>query len=422
MGLASSTITNTTIVGNVSNNGIGGGIAAPAGFTGSVSLLYDTINANSAVNGNGGGIFWQGTSSFFTLQNTIVAGNQGTTEPDVDNAAGTGSMDNGNNVIGISDQVGMIFPIFPVKSTQSGTAARPLDAMLQALQANGGPLIGAPGTQVTLPTEGLQPGSPAIGKALAVSASTDERGFPRPNTQPDVGAFQTTLGVGNAAFVEALYKSLLHRTGNLGDPSDAGGWLNALNNGQLTTAAAANDIARSPEALTIILTGLYAKLLKRAPDQTGETAFLNMLEQGGTVEQVVIAIAGSPEYANLNSGDSAFITSLYMNLLGRTPSPPELNAWLGLLPSIGRTAVIGDFVGSLEFRTDIVQQLYGFPPETAPQESIVSVFPPLLQRQSAPSAAEVNPWVGSSLDILTMEVDFASTPEFFGVAPIILQM
>jgi hypothetical protein len=80
--------------------------------------------------------------------------------------------------------------------------------------------------------------------------------------------------------------------------------------------------------------------------------------------------------------------------------------------------VIGDFVGSPEFRTDVVQQLYGAP--LAPMQSVVSAFPNLLHRQSAPSSAEVNAWVGSSLDILTIEVDFASTPEFFGVAPSIL--
>jgi predicted outer membrane repeat protein len=79
-----STITNSTLTGNTALNNAGtngGGIDAPAEFTGDVLLLNDTINANFA--SMGGGIFWAATmGSTFRLQNTIVAGNFAAVGPD----------------------------------------------------------------------------------------------------------------------------------------------------------------------------------------------------------------------------------------------------------------------------------------------------------------------------------------------------
>ncbi len=47
------------------------------------------------------------------------------------------------------------------------------------MQDNGGPTIGAPGNTLTLQTEALLKGSPAIGKGILPGApKTDERGFP----------------------------------------------------------------------------------------------------------------------------------------------------------------------------------------------------------------------------------------------------
>src|SRR5260370_11948 len=52
----------------------GGGLDAPAAFTGRLLLVNYTINANFAT--KGGGIFWAGAAgSTFSLENTIVARN-----------------------------------------------------------------------------------------------------------------------------------------------------------------------------------------------------------------------------------------------------------------------------------------------------------------------------------------------------------
>jgi predicted outer membrane repeat protein len=78
-----STITNTTLTGNLALNnasGNGGGIDLAPTFTGDLKLMNDTIDANSAT--NGGGLFWAGAGNV-GVQNTIIAGNFAAVAPDV---------------------------------------------------------------------------------------------------------------------------------------------------------------------------------------------------------------------------------------------------------------------------------------------------------------------------------------------------
>jgi hypothetical protein len=173
-GSAASKITDTTITGNRALNNAGangGGIDAVA--IGKLALLNDTINGNSA--DVGGGVFWDGSGKL-SAQNTIIAGNTAGSGPD---ASSTGTFkDNGGNLIGVSGP-GSGNTGFTAITTQTGTTADPLDALLGPLQDNGGPQIGAPGTTLTLETEAPLRGSLAIGKGILPGApALDERGFP----------------------------------------------------------------------------------------------------------------------------------------------------------------------------------------------------------------------------------------------------
>ena len=420
-GTSASTITNSTLTGNnaLNNGGAanGGGIDAPAAFTGSLTLLDDTINANFA--DNGGGVFWAGTAGSVSVQNTIISRNIAATGPDANNPAGKFT-DNGGNLIGISG-AGSGNTGFTAATTQTGTTASPLDPLLGPLANNGGPPIGSPAIPVVLQTEALSPSSPAIDKGVPAAVTTDERGYPRPDSTgadtgtQDVGAFESNPLTGNAAFVQTLYFDFLKRLGDVSNPNDAGSWVNALNAGILTPQAVANDIARSPEALGILVDGLYVKILNRPSDPTGRAAFVAFLQHGGTVEQAIVIMVTSPEYTALTGGtDAGFIQSLYNQLLGRTPSPAELAAWLSALPSLGRVGVANAFVHSSEFRGDVVQELYGF--TYAPVQSVASLFVNLLHRTSAPAAAEINGWVNSGLDILTVDIAIAGSVEFVALA------
>jgi hypothetical protein len=215
---------------------------------------------------------------------------------------------------------------------------------------------------------------------------------------------------GNAAFVAALYADLLKRAGDTSSATDAGGLIAALNTGALTQAAAASALVHSAEALGVQVDGLYLKLLGRPSDPTGRAGFVSFLQHGGTVEQAIVLMVASPEYAALNGSDAGFVQSLYTNLLGRAGSDAEVAGVQAVLPFVGRANSAAAFLRTTEFRTDMVDQFYNATP--APT-SIAALFPPLLHRPAPATTAEISGWVFSGLSLLDIETAFVSSSEFF---------
>jgi hypothetical protein len=214
------------------------------------------------------------------------------------------------------------------------------------------------------------------------------------NNDPTVAAVVSAGPLtGNAAYVETLYLDFLHRTGNVYTPNDAGGWVNLLNLG-MPAATVATAIARSSEALGFQVDALYHRLLGRDADPAGRAFVVGYLQAGGTLEGANQIMMGSPEYQSRFPSDSAFVQSLYQNLLHRTASDAELSGWLAVLPQRGRAVVVQEFLLSQEFRDWEVNDDYAT----------------LLNR--TPSAAEVNATVGSGLDLLTIDTLFAASAEF----------
>jgi hypothetical protein len=184
-------LTNSTISGNiVSCSGTdvtprGGGIWN----SGVLNVTSSTIAANSAIaNGSnvvqawGGGLAVAGGVSTNNIKNTIIAGNtlaasggvfNGQIGPDVFgfvtsqgyNLIGNG--DGGNGFGAVGDQV--------------GSPSSPINPLLGPLQDNGGPTH----------THALLSGSSAIDAGDCVSATADQRGFPRPvGPTCDIGAYE----------------------------------------------------------------------------------------------------------------------------------------------------------------------------------------------------------------------------------------
>jgi hypothetical protein len=214
------------------------------------------------------------------------------------------------------------------------------------------------------------------------------------HNDPNLAAVVSTSPLpGNAAYVETLYLDFLHRTGDVNNPNDAGGWVTLL--GQGTPAATvATAIARSPEALGKDVDGLYHRFLGRDADPARLAALVAFLQTGGTLEGVSRALLASTEYQSRFPTDSSFVQSLYLNLLHRIASSTDVGAWVAVLPQLGRASVAQAFLSSPEFRALEVGDDYA----------------QLLHR--TPSAADVNAWVGSGLDLLTLDIVFAATPEF----------
>ncbi len=202
----------------------------------------------------------------------------------------------------------------------------------------------------------------------------------------------------NQSAVAALYHTFLRRSADVNNPAGAGLWVNQLTGGT-PFSTVANGIGRSPEALGYVIDGLYKSILGRDADPVGRPHHINLLASGFTVEQIQIAFFASAEYRIRFGGDPAFVSSLFQTLLGRVPSSGDLDTWLNLLPSLGRSGVANGFVQSTEYRT----------------REVTNLFFDVLKRTAAnaPSAADVAFQVNTGLDLLSLRIAFVGSAEFF---------
>jgi hypothetical protein len=209
-----------------------------------------------------------------------------------------------------------------------------------------------------------------------------------------VGSTQMTT---DQQYVQTLYNHFLGRSGAV---SELNGWVGAL--GTLGRSGVVGGIARSDEALTRIVDRFYLQFLDRAADSGGEAGWIAFLKHGGTEEQVISSFMTSLEYIDhvkdtFGGVDSSYIQSLYNRLLGRHAGSDEVSMWVSALPTVGRANIVNGFLYSAEYRTSAVQRFY----QT------------LLHRPTVPGASEVRGWVGSSLDLLSIELIFATTNEYY---------
>jgi hypothetical protein len=235
-----------------------------------------------------------------------------------------------------------------------------------------------------------------------VSAQLNIFGVPSPDTvifdQTDVaGNAKVNSAVnltGNPAFVQTLYTEFLKRPGDLSAASDAGGWVNQLAAGA-SASAVANGIIRSAEALGVRVDALYRQFLKREAEPQGRAAFISLFQTGTTLEGVIKTITTSFEYSLLYGSAGAFVQSLSVNLLNRTATNGEVIPWEQIALAEGRAISADTFLTSPEYRTVAVKRLYS----------------DLLNRPN-PSAFEVSGWGNSGVDILSITVQIAASPEF----------
>ena len=176
-------LSNSTLYGNSSNSGNGGGGVFCTASSSTVSITNCTISGNTSVS-SGGGIKTRASfgspTSALTLNNVIVTGNTRASVAD-DVADGAVASSSSNNLIGVN--TGLSGITNGTNGNQIGTAGAPLNPLLGALANNGGP------TQ----TMALSAGSLAIdagSNTAAATLSTDQRGLARINGTVDIGAFE----------------------------------------------------------------------------------------------------------------------------------------------------------------------------------------------------------------------------------------
>jgi hypothetical protein len=211
---------------------------------------------------------------------------------------------------------------------------------------------------------------------------------------------------GNEQWVHALYEDFIGREGSLAE-WDA--WVNVLPS--LGVSGVVSSISRSTEALKKQVDSIYTRFLNRQADSGGETYWIQYLQQGHSEEQLINTLMGSQEFfADQGSTNSGFVKALYQLLLNRTAATSEVNAWVNVLPAIGRSGAAASFTVSAEYRTGAVRTFYG-DPSLSPMP-FEPYFTNLLHRTIAPANSEIQGWVATSLDSLSVETTLAETVEY----------
>jgi len=129
-------------------------------------------------------------------------------------------------------------------------------------------------------------------------------------------------------------------------------------NGGFTKGVISLDIcgAFRPKALinttktTEWVTSLYKNILHRTPDSGGLTAWVNSIENGTQAKNVVSSFFYSREYTQKKTTDEQFITDCYSGYLQRKPDKSGTAHWLKTLRAKGRSAVLNGFGNSKEFK------------------------------------------------------------------------
>ncbi|MCF4130157.1 DUF4214 domain-containing protein [Methylobacterium sp. SyP6R] len=198
--------------------------------------------------------------------------------------------------------------------------------------------------------DAVQTGTPLHDIAKAFLAS--------PEGQARTGA------LGNADFVEQLYRTALDR------PSDPGGlaaWTAALDAGT-SRADVALGFALSPEHVANLkstfdagvyvpnpeaaeVARLYYGVLGRAPDSGGLAAWTAAVDHGTSLELITGSFLQAPEVQAKVGGlnNAQFVDAIYLNALGRHAEAGGLATWTGQLDSgVSRASVTVAIAESLE--------------------------------------------------------------------------
>lgn len=285
------TLLNSTISGNETTGGLGGGL-----FNfGRASLSNVTIASNHAAVAGGGVAV---TGGLLELRNTLIADNT------VDSAAGQvdvfdftagGSISSqSSNLIGNNTGATAAFPTATLPNANGdfvGTAAAPIDPLLGPLADNGGPTL----------TQAISIGSTAIDNGGITSQETDQRGITRDLNGVDIGAFEF-----GGFFVNSTADSIDINPGD-GIAADAFGRTTlraaVMESNALTGA---NAIQLGSETYTFDLTELdstapTADIIDVVPDPLAEAALMT-----DPIDEITVTFSEPVQGLDLANPDNNF--------------------------------------------------------------------------------------------------------------------
>ena len=172
---------------------------------------------------------------------------------------------------------------------------------------------------------------------------------------PPAGA-QLTPPSDNHLYVARLYQDLLNR------PIDPFGNQVAteMNQGLHTRRQVADLFLGSPDNLRRTVSSYYQQFLGRDPAPADLNFWLNQLVINPNYDPVRSGILGSTEYFSTNGGNNtAFVQSLYQDLLNRPADPAGLSNFVNLLQGgTPRQQVADTILNTTESHQRIVRDYY----------------------------------------------------------------
>ena len=298
--LGGSTLVNTTVSGNSTGSGDsrGGGI-----FATSVTKLNNcTITKNVSPSGIGNGV--TGNQGFYSVANTIIAGNGASGNgPDLNSGSFIPPtyFSRGHNLIGNAQGVAD----FDEPGDQTGSTATPLDPRLGPLANNGGPTL----------THALLSNSTALDagdNSLTVDdfgnfLTTDQRGVQRIVDSPDAGS-TATVDIGAFEFLQTL-EDISNKTINEDTVVNVTFGLGDNGPGVTSVTASSDNQALFPDANLVLsgAGGVRSLQITPAANQSGVatiTVTVN-LSGGGTLTDIftltVLSVNDRPSFSVLGA-------------------------------------------------------------------------------------------------------------------------
>ncbi|MBO4637862.1 MAG: DUF4214 domain-containing protein [Clostridiales bacterium] len=295
---------------------------------------------------------------------------------------------------------------------------------------NGGSSSGGSSSGSGSTSGGSSSGSSSSGSSSSGSGNNGGSSAvtPTPAIPTAAPSSQTSSEPGVAGFVERLYSVALGRSS---DPAGKQNWIDAITMRGETGASAARGFLYSPEFLNKQCTNeefvavLYRTFFDREPDRAGFNAWVGVLNNGTSKEEVIEGFINSTEWANLclrygirgggsgtpnievepNQATIDFATRLYTTCLSRNADQNGLMAWARQLANqrdTGTGAARGFFFSN-EFTGQNVSN----------EEFVNRLYRTFMGREA--DEAGFSAWVGQLNEGVSRETvfnGFAESPEF----------
>lgn len=368
-----------TATGNVTSGNIAFGIAAavPTGNTVVVEIAANSPAAVTAtVSDARGNVYTQ----------NAVASNTGNVETWIFSAPATTALAAGDLITVHFEATGPVAeavsalavsglaPSSPLDQVQTGTgASTTADSGLTATTTQANELlIGAIGVQGPS-ADTFTPGSGYTLVGRVSGTSPDVTINPEFRSVTATGQYNAggTLGTSrawsaaiatfkeqtaNEQFISKVYLDFLDR------PVDASGlayWNSQLAAGQ-TRQQVVLAIEGTQEYANLTVQQLYQRYLHRDADPGGLSDYSARLLAGERIEVIAAEMAGSEEFFITQGGSTndGFLNALYQDALGRAIDPFALSFWRFQLHFVSREFVSTVVLNTQEYRHDVVEQAY----------------------------------------------------------------